>query len=192
MHQALGAGQALPVDLAGNWDLQEWLRNGNVSLRDKPLPCLGPLETTATVTNLSCSGKHVVPGASPHGSTESWGTPQHSCSLLCHCQLLSPAQQHTRGTPCTCQTLECGWECQTGTSPTQSQELRGCANTPRAAHTGPVHTPDLCVRPGVLIKVGMELKGRCQEDGTRLFSVVPTTRMRGNKQQGLHRKFALN
>lgn len=40
------AGQPLPLDLAGNWDLQVLLRNGSVSLRDKTLRCLVPLETT--------------------------------------------------------------------------------------------------------------------------------------------------
>lgn len=39
---------------------------------------------TDTVTNPGCPGKHVVLGA-----------PQPSCSLPCHCQLVSPAQQHT-------------------------------------------------------------------------------------------------
>ncbi|KAJ7396463.1 hypothetical protein BTVI_145367 [Pitangus sulphuratus] len=43
-----------------------------------------------------------------------------------------------------------------------------------------------------LINAYKYLKGRCQEDAARLFSMAPSNRTRGKRQKLIHSKFHLN
>jgi len=45
---------------------------------------------------------------------------------------------------------------------------------------------------GGILNTYKDLRGGCQEDGAKLFSVVPSDRKRGNGHKLRHRKFQLN
>jgi len=45
---------------------------------------------------------------------------------------------------------------------------------------------------GYLINAYKYLEGGCQEDGAKLFSVVPSDRTKGNRHKLKHHKFSLN
>lgn len=175
-HHALGVGTCSPIgwastalDLAGNWDLQVWLRNGNVSLRDQPLPCLGPLETTPAPA--LCHRDSDKSGLlwqtrcrdTDRGIEGQDGTKEEVMSTWQHRELgdttraaacpacASRCSQHssTHVGHLHMQNPECGWECQTGTSPRGSRSSWMCRPHQGSTHlpcVDSVLTPELCVR----------------------------------------------
>lgn len=91
------------------------------------------------------SSNHFVPGASLHGSTESWGTPEHSCSLSCPCQPMSPASSTHVGHAKPSSVYGSAEQAQALHSPRSSVDLETLSgqHTPgvQAVHgPGPVHS----------------------------------------------------